>query len=99
MNKEKMLRLTVPEGATGVMIDVQWGGKLKLTDGTGELSIHDSYDHFDEKDLEPAPRPINEIREYIKAVTHMPCACQSCQLKRSILFWAFPTLEKEDWYK
>jgi hypothetical protein len=55
MSDERVLRLTVPEGATGVMIDVQWGGNLKKTDGTGELSIIDSYDHFDEKDLEPAP--------------------------------------------
>ena len=50
---------------------------------------------FFPKDLEDAPRPRQEIKEYIKAVTHMPCSCQACQLRKLILLWAFPGIDKE----
>lgn len=44
---------------------------------------------------EPAPRPRQEIIDYIKAITHQPCSCTHCQTRKQILLWAFPGIEKE----
>lgn len=85
---EKMLRLTIPEGAERVYIEFEhaWCG------GSSQVGAIENYKV---SDLETAPRPRKEIIEYIRAVTHLPCSCQACQLKRSILFWAFPGIKEE----
>jgi hypothetical protein len=49
--------------------------------------------HWD--DLEPAPRPRQEVIDYIKAITHQPCSCTHCQTRKQTLLWAFPGIEKE----
>jgi hypothetical protein len=95
MSEERTLRMTEKRrDELDKAIDF-WNNHV-IQDNTGEELIDSMVGWWV---FEPPSRPISEIREYIKAVTHLPCACQACQLKRSILFWAFPTLEKEDWYK